>query len=227
MGWYGHYWLIVAYDDNSEMFWGYDYWFGTSLVPGENVDDLGRQVNYEDLDQYWRQFNRNYIVIYPANRADDVAQIIGPDIDDKLMWHRSLQQAQIEVSEEPENAFLWFNLGTNYSALDEYEKAATAFDKARSVGLPWRMLWYQFGPYEAYFEVGRYEDVILLADTTLQDRPYFEESYYFKGLALAKLGQLSDARSNLERAVRFNNNFLIATEALDQLDNIELKNGEL
>jgi tetratricopeptide (TPR) repeat protein len=227
MGWYGHYLLIVAYDDNSEMFWVYDSWFGTSLVPGENVDDRGRQVSYKDLDQYWKQFNRNYIVIYPANREDDVAQIIGPDIDDESMWRQSLLQSQMEVSEEPENAYLWFNLGSNYGALDEHEKAAAAFDKARSIGLPWRMLWYQFGPYEAYFEVGRYEDVILLADTTLQDRPYFEESYYFKGMALAKLGQLTEARSNLERAVRFNSNFLIAQEALEQLDNIELRNGEL
>ncbi len=44
---------------------------------------------------------------------------------------------------------------------------------------------------ETYYKAGRYEDVILLADVTLEDRPYFEESYYYKGLALAAMGDAS------------------------------------
>ena len=79
------------------------------------------------------------------------------------------------------------------------------------------MLWYQFGPYDAYYKTGRYEDVILLADVTLKDRPYFEESYYYKGLALAAMGDEDGARQNLERAVVFNPNFNPAVEALETL----------
>jgi tetratricopeptide (TPR) repeat protein len=79
------------------------------------------------------------------------------------------------------------------------------------------MLWYQFGPYEAYYKAGRYEDVILLADVTLEDRPYFEESYYYKGLALAALGDEEGARENLENAANFNPNFTPAVDALDTL----------
>jgi hypothetical protein len=52
MGWYGHYLLLVAYDDETEQFWAYDSWFGASEVPVENVDENGRQVSYEDLDRY-------------------------------------------------------------------------------------------------------------------------------------------------------------------------------
>jgi tetratricopeptide (TPR) repeat protein len=92
-----------------------------------------------------------------------------------------------------------------------------AFDQARAIGLPWRMLWYQFGPYEAYFQVGRYEDIVLLADVTLKDRPYFEESYYYKGLALQALGRLDEARSNLERAIAFNPRFTPAATALEEI----------
>jgi tetratricopeptide (TPR) repeat protein len=79
------------------------------------------------------------------------------------------------------------------------------------------MLWYQFGPYEAYYQVGRYDDVILLADVTLMDRPYFEESYYYRGLAKAALGEISQATSDLERAVKRNPNYAPAVEALAQL----------
>jgi tetratricopeptide (TPR) repeat protein len=80
------------------------------------------------------------------------------------------------------------------------------------------MLWYQFGPYEAYYRVGRYEDVVLLADTTLKDRPYFEESYYYLGLAQAALGDTDAARANLERAAAFNPNFAPAAQALTELN---------
>jgi tetratricopeptide (TPR) repeat protein len=79
------------------------------------------------------------------------------------------------------------------------------------------MLWYQFGPYEAYYQVGRYEDVILLADTTLKDRPYFEESFYYKGLAHAALGEAEIARDNLEKAAEFNPNYQPAAIALAEL----------
>ena len=64
------------------------------------------------------------------------------------MWQASLAQAQADAARDANNAFYWFNLGATYNALGEYDKAATAFDQALALGLPWRMLWYQFGPYE-------------------------------------------------------------------------------
>jgi hypothetical protein len=66
--------------------------------------------------------------------------------------------------------------------------------------------------------MGRYEDVILLADVTLKDRPYFEESYYYRGLANAALGQEKAARNDLGKATRFNPRFVPAAKLLEQLD---------
>jgi hypothetical protein len=217
LGWYGHYLLVVAYDDDDQQFWVYDSWFGTSETPAKNADAEGRQISYEELDRYWRQFNRHYIILHSPEQEAKVAQIIGPDNDNEVMWQRSLVRTQKELAAEPEDAFLWFNLGTIFNELDQYDKAAAAFDQARAIGLPWRMLWYQFGPYEAYYEIGRHEDVILLADLTLKDRPYFEESYYYKGLAEAAMGDLKEARDLFEKAARFNPNFAPAVEALEQL----------
>jgi tetratricopeptide (TPR) repeat protein len=219
LGWYGHYLLIVAYDDAGQQFWVYDSWFGTSETPMENADVDGRILAYTDADRQWRQFNRNYITLFRSEQADEVAAIIGEDVDDATMWQNSLTRVRAELAQEPEDAFLWFNLGTVYNALGQYENAATAFDQARAIGLPWRMLWYQFGPYEAYYQTGRYEEVILLADVTLKDRPYFEESFYYKGLAQAALGQLDAARKNFANAVDFNPNFKPAVAALNQSNN--------
>lgn len=215
LGWYGHYLLVVAYDEAQQQFWVYDSWFGTSEEPLTNAHEDGRILPYADFDAYWPHFNRNYIALYEPEQADLVAALIGADMDDGTMWQRALAVAQADAAAAPDNAFFWFNLGTSYTALGDYEKAATAFDQALSIGLPWRMLWYQFGPYEAFYQVGRYEDVILLADTTLQHRPYFEESYYYKGLALAALGETAAAHANLQKAVAFNPNFTLAQIALN------------
>ena len=218
LGWYGHYLLVVAYDDVNEQFFVYDSWFGTSDVPGANADRNGRNLTYAEVEAYWPQFNRNYIAVYRPEEAETVAGIVGEDMDDTAMWNHSLVQAQADAAADPSNAFFWFNLGTSYNANGQYEQASTAFDQARSIGLPWRMLWYQFGPYEAYYQVGRYEDVILLADVTLEARPYFEESFYYKGLALAATGEAAAAEENLERAATFNPNFDLAVVALAELE---------
>jgi hypothetical protein len=218
LGWYGHYLLVVAYDDASQQFWVFDSWFGTSDVPGENADVNGRNLSYAEVETYWPHFNRNYVAVYQPEQATAVANIIGAEMDDGVMWQNSLRTVQRDAASDPENAFFWFNLGTTYNALGDYDSAATAFDQARAIGLPWRMLWYQFGPYDAYYQVGRYEDVILLADVTLKDRPYFEESFYYKGLALAALGDNSNAQTNLEKAATFNPNYTPAVVALTQIE---------
>lgn len=214
MGWYGHYLLVVAYDDTAEQLWVYDSWLGTSLVPGENADSNGRALSYEELETYWPQFNRNYIAVFAPEKETAVHAIIGQDLDDTKMWQRNLATAQSDAISEPGNAFYWFNLGTVYNALERYEEAAAAFDQARAIGLPWRMLWYQFGPYEAYYQVGRYEDVILLADVTLKDRPYFEESFYYRGLAHQALGNRIEAVKDFSAATKFNPYYEPAAQAL-------------
>jgi len=214
LGWYGHYMLLVAYDDAQQQFWTYDSWLGTSDEPLQNADADGRDLTYADLATYWPHFNRNYIVLYEPERAAEVADIIGANIDDATMWQNALTALRAETAAAPDNAFNWFNLGTTYNALGQYEDAAAAFDQARAIGLPWRMLWYQFGPYEAYYQTGRNDDVILLANVTLENRPYFEESFYYKGLAEEAQGNLKDARQDLQQAADFNPNFAPAAAAL-------------
>jgi tetratricopeptide (TPR) repeat protein len=216
IGWIGHYLLPVAYDDESRTIWVYDSWFGTSEIPQTNEHDRGREWAYDTFDSYWRQFNSSYVVLYRPEEAETVAEIVGPQMDDETMWQESLHRTQDELQDDRENAFTWFNLGTIYNTLGDYRRAADAFDRARNIGLPRRMLYYQFGPYEAYYEMGRYEEVIVLADVVLE-YPYFEEAFYYKGLALAALGDVREARRNLEDAVAFNPNFAPAQAALDSL----------
>jgi tetratricopeptide (TPR) repeat protein len=132
------------------------------------------------------------------------------------LWH-VLSIAIDEVNENPRDAFAWFNLGTSYTQVGYFEDAAGAFDQARLLGLPWRMLWYQFGPYEAYYRVGRYDEMLALAEATLATTPDVEESYFYQGMALQAKGDVAGARAAFQKAVDFNPNYVAAIQALAAL----------
>jgi tetratricopeptide (TPR) repeat protein len=76
------------------------------------------------------------------------------------------------------------------------------------------MLWYQFGPFVAYHAIGRYDDVIMLADATINVTPSIEETHYWRGMALATQGNVEAARAAWQRALGQNPNFAPALEAL-------------
>ena len=84
---------------------------------------------------------------------------------------------------------------------------------------PYRILWYQTGPYWAYFYTGRYQDTVNLANTTLYDtiaEPTLEESLYWRGRLLA-LGQTAEAIADFRETVRLNPNFAPGLNMLAQL----------
>jgi len=143
--------------------------------------------------------------------------LLGTDADEATHRQRALDTALAETERDPQNAFAWFNLGSNLNYFDRYAEAAKAFDRARTIGLPWRMMFYQFGPYRAYFNVSRYQDVIDLADAALNARPDLEESFFWRGWARYRLGNVEDANADFRSALEVNPNFADAHAALDSL----------
>jgi tetratricopeptide (TPR) repeat protein len=203
LGWMGHYELIVGFNDLEQEFIAMDSYLGPY-----------QSVRYDQFYKYWRQFDRTYLVIYPDDKAAQVTAILGDQLDTATMWAGSLATAQQEAAANPNDPFAWFNVGTSYVALQDWPNAAVAYDRARQLGLPWRMTWYQFGWFDAYLRTGRYEDVLALADATIKIAPNIEEMFYYKGLALKALGNHDAARSQFELALKYNPNFEPARQAL-------------
>jgi tetratricopeptide (TPR) repeat protein len=100
-----------------------------------------------------------------------------------------------------------------------YANGAAAYDQARTIGVPPRIVWYQFRPYVAYMKVGRYDDMLALADATLstQGGRNVEETYLYKGHALAFTGDGPGAVQAYEQALRLNSYFYPARWALDAI----------
>ncbi len=213
----GHYRLIVGYDDAAQEFLTYDSLHGPDVT-----------IGYQELDELWRVFNRTYLVVYALERWETLAAVLGPDLNDAGMYERALEAARIEAAAPPETCvayadcadwvtFSWFNVGSSLTSLGRHAEAVFAYDQARQLGLHYRMLWYQFGPYESYYAVGRYDDVAALTSATLATTNNLEESYYWRGKARLALGDTDGAQADFEAALHYHENWPPAVIALAQM----------
>lgn len=210
--WMGHYRLLIAYDDQLREVYSYDSFLGHGNLQG-------LPTSYDLFDDRWQHFNRPYIVLYEQAREAELRQVLGEHADLTANYQHALDVARQEANLAPDNPYAWFNMGTSYLKLGMFQEAAQAYDQARNAGsgLPWRMLWYQFGPYQAYYEVGRYDDVMALAQATLGTTTYVEETFYWKGMVFMAREDYASARSQFNLALQHNRNFLPAQDALVQL----------
>lgn len=208
--WMGHYITVVAYDDAVQTFWTYDSYNGIGKGSGE-------ETRYADFDAWWRHFNRAFVIVYPADRENDVQDILGLRADPVTAARLALDTARAEIAAHPADAWGHFNAGTSATVTGDYDLAAREFDAAFRIGLPFRMLWYQFGPYEAYYHVGRYFDVIRLADETSAITTDIEETNVWRGLADAALGRPDDALAEFDTALRLNPNSAVAQAARESV----------
>jgi len=180
--WAGHFLLLTGYDDAAQEF-----------IAQDSFRQANRRVSYEKTDERWRPFNRVYIVAYLPYQESTVQSILDSDWDIDVNRQHALETAQAEIDQNPEDGLAWFNLGSNLVYFEDYEQAANAYDQARQLGLPQRMLRYQFGPFHAYFHTRRFEDLLALSEHTIQLTPNSEEGFLWKGWALYNLGDSQGA----------------------------------
>jgi tetratricopeptide (TPR) repeat protein len=202
--WAAHYFLLTGYDDGATTFTGQDSFYGAD-----------RKIQYERLDKDWQSFNRVYVLLYTPDQAETVKSILGPDWDPDTNRQRALEMAEEETFTDPDNPYTWFNLGTNLVYFERWSEAARAYDQARTLGLPQRMLRYQFGPFFAYFHSGQVNELLTLTDYSLKITPNAEESFLWRGWALYRNGETQEAIHNFNSALQENPNYTDAQLALD------------
>ncbi len=202
--WAAHYNLLTGYDDAGQIFISQDSYHGAN-----------QKVTYQQLDEYWQAFNRVYLVVYPVDQEETVKSILGKDWDVGANRQHALEISQAETKTDPDNPYTWFNLGSSLVWFERYDEAATAYDKARQIGIPQRMLRYQFGPFFAYFHTGRNDDLLALSEYALQRTPTSEEALLWHGWALYRNGEIDKAVAEFQRALVENPNYLDAKNALE------------
>ena len=221
IGWMGHYQFITGYNDADSTF----------LIQDTYKDGPNFKIPYAKFMGGWRNFNYVFVVVYPVNRDADVMSLLGPYSDETWATQHALEVATTESNSLTgiDRYFAWFNMGTSYVALQQYAEAASAYDHAFQIDAqlaqdatvrPYRMMWYQTGPYFAYFFSARYMDVISLANTTLTDtvsKPVLEESLLWRGRAYSMTGQTALAINDYRAALQVHPKWAPAIQALQEL----------
>jgi uncharacterized protein YvpB len=218
MQWAGHYSFTTGYDDSTGEFIWQD-----SYTPNENIpyEQQGHNVrmSYAEYIEGWRAFNYVFIVVYAPEREVELYQALATWADEAWAASNALAIAEQESQTLAgiDQFFAWYNKGTSFGLLTEYGQAAQAFDTAFSLynalpaeERPYRIMWYQTGPYRAYYYTSRHQDVISLADTTestLFSHRVLEETLYWRALAEAALGYYDAAYADMRKAVEYNPNF--------------------
>ncbi len=200
----GHYLLMIGYD-------------GNTLIFNDSFHGPEQRETAAEFDPMWKVFNRTAIVFWKPEQAGLARRLMGARADDRAMRELALASARADLAANPQDKFAWFNAGSTLAEMGEPVRAARAFDTARGLRLPWRMLWYQFGPYEAYFNAGEYATLIQLASQTLSTTNGLEESHYWRGRAYAALAKTAEARADFEAALKENPNYPGARAALAAL----------
>lgn len=216
-GWMGHYQLLSGYDDSWQRFISQD----VLIMPDFPVP-------YAEVENYWQDFNNVFIVIYSPEREEDLMRTLGPLADAATSLQIALARADVDVKtlQGRDLFFAWFNLGTTLVEMKDYQAAADAYDQAFTLYAqlpeeerPWRMMWYQHGPYVAYDALGRSSDVINLATQTISFsiEPALEESFYWRGRAKAALSDAAGAAEDLREALKWHPGWNPANDELTLL----------
>lgn len=222
ISWMGHYNVITGYDDARQVFIVQD-----SYIKANN------EVSYDLLEEEWLSFNYTYILIYSAEKESDVMALLGPDADAVANIRAAMDQssAQIYQTDGVDQFFAWYNYGTNLVKLQDFGGAAQAYDNALALYnklpddlslRPYRILWYQTGPYFAYYYTGRYYDVIQLATNNAiaqvkDDEPALEESFYWRAMARTALGETGGAVEDVQTCLKYHEGFSPCTALAQQL----------
>jgi hypothetical protein len=202
----GHYRVLRGYDAAHNQFIANDPYVGPQLT-----------MSYAQFDEWWRPFNRGYIPVYRPEQEALVAGILGEDWDEETNHRRAQAQAQAET-QTLADGYAFFNLADEHLFLGELEAAVAAYDKAFTFEFPDHFLWYQFGPLEAYNQVGQYQRVLDITAQVIADAGEVEEARLQRGIAFRGLGDLAAARTEVEKALAANSHYERALAALEFLE---------
>ena len=220
--WMGHYQTLTGYNEP-----------GGYFIAQDSYIEADYHQPYDIFIGEWRSFNYTYLVVYPPEKENDVLNLLGRDADESRNYQNALKKAQDELYQTTgvDQFFAMFNYGTNLMYLRDYSGAAKAYDQAfmmydtlptNDAIRPYRILWYQTGPYYAYYFTGRYSDVILKAtknsiEMVRDDLPALEESFYWRGRAKIAIGDQAGGEDDFRTCLEYHREFNPCVVELNKL----------
>ena len=199
----GHYRVVKGYDDGAQEFMQDD------SLQGQNL-----RYSYTEFSGLWNIFQNEYLVLVPKDKEQTARAIVGEDMDEKIAWTKTVATARKNLAVNPDDVYSRFNLSVALYHVGDFKNAVLEFEKVENK-LPFRTLWYQIEPIQAYYELGNYPRVFEITDQIINNQNRaFSELYIIRGEIYKKQGNKESAKSEFEKAVYYNKNLKSAQEAL-------------
>jgi tetratricopeptide (TPR) repeat protein len=202
----GHFRVVKGYDDPAGV-----------IVQDDSMQGHNVRFLYADFAAMWKKYNYEYLVLVPRPKQHTAETILGRDLQARVAWARTARQDRAALALDPADIDSRFNLAVALYYLGDYRGCVQAYEQVRAQ-LPFRTLWYQIEPIEAYFRLGQYQAVFALTDAIFQHgNPAFSQLYLLRGAIDVKLEKLAAAREEYGKAVLYNVHLKTALDALRSL----------
>lgn len=201
-----HYRVVRGYDDTKKV-----------ITESNGIDGPSHTFTYDEWMHYWKDFNYSYLIVVPDNKKALVERILGEEASEKVAWANARARAEAEVAKNPNDIRAAYNIVTALYYSGDYEGTVREFEKIES-RLGENKLWYQIEPINAYFKLGKYDRVITLADSVINNNnKSVSELYVLKGKIYEERGDTAGARAEYEKAIYYNKSLQSAKDALASL----------
>ncbi|MCY7332124.1 MAG: tetratricopeptide repeat protein, partial [Pseudanabaena sp. CAN_BIN31] len=190
----------------------YEFQFKDTDLPKEILERMQKELKLQAekseivLKEFYVQFNSlsNEIAKWVAL----MSKFWRCPSDQKLeVLKQAEQQANLlENRINPKaHSGVFFEIANAYIALDKYEEAIAAYDRALQIKPDFHEVWNNRGI--ALFNLGRNEEAIAAYDRALQIKPDFHEAWNNRGSALFNLGRNEEAIAAYDRALQIKPDF--------------------
>jgi tetratricopeptide (TPR) repeat protein len=202
----GHFRVMKGFDERTKEF-----------IQDDSYENKNLRYSYETFNTLWEKYNYEYLVLVPKDKQQIAEEILGENKDEIIAWKNAVQLSQKQILENPDNIYARFNLSVAYFHIGDYKNSVKEFEAVEE-RLPFRTLWYQIEPIEAYYHLKDYDRVFAITDRILNNHNRaFSELYIIRGNIYKMQGNIDAARNEFEQAVFYNVNLPEAQEALNSL----------
>jgi len=202
----GHYRVIKGYDQDIQ-----------SIIQDDSLQNKNLWYTYSDFDAIWEKFNFEYLVLVPKDKIGIAEAILGGDANEKIAWQKAADTSRKILAKNPNDTTARFNLSVALYHTGEFQKSVSEFEKVEN-RIPFRTLWYQIEPIEAYYKLGNFNKVFEITNRILNNyNRAFSELYLIRGEIYLKQGNIAAAKSEFQKAALYNKNLKSAQEAIKKV----------
>lgn len=202
----GHYRVVKGYTTNQ-------------LIQDDSLQGKNLRYNFSDFNVLWEKFNYEYLVLVPKDKQNIAEEILGKAVNPQIAWQKAVNISQVKLEENPNDVTARFNLSVALFNTNDYLGSTKEFEKVEA-SLPFRALWYQTEPIEAYYRLGNFNRVFEITDKILENgNRAYSEAYVIRGDVYRDQGNADAARNEYQKAVLYNQNLKVAQERLNSIGN--------